>query len=281
MLNSTGVYGLGLFVAAPFCLGLLAAVFRRPASRSEAAGLGALVNVVLLLVLPLFVIEGYICVLMAIPISVPCGAVGGMLGYSIARRRTALLLLLAPPGIATTEPALHPEAPLFEVKTSLEINAPPERVWPHVISFPDLPPPSEWYFRAGIAYPVRAHIENSVRYCEFSTGPFVEPIEVMDAPRLLRFRVIANPEPMRELTPYGHSHPAHLDGYFLSRRGQLRLVPLPGGRTLLEGTTGYQHSLWPAQYWRLWSDAIISRIHLRVLGHIRELSENSPAPATY
>jgi len=28
------------------------------------------------------------------------------------------------------------------------------------------------------------------------------------------------------------------------------LVALPGGRTLLEGTTWYQHHLWPAGYWR-------------------------------
>ena len=40
--------------------------------------------------------------------------------------------------------------------------------------------------------------------------------------------------------------------------------------TRLEGTTWYQHGLWPSQYWRLWSDAIIHKIHLRVLRHIRD-----------
>ncbi len=61
--------------------------------------------------------------------------------------------------------------------------------------------------------------------------------------------------------------------HLLSRRGQFRITPLPNGDTLLEGTTWYQHGLWPAQYWRCWSDAIIHRIHLRVLNHVRMLAE--------
>jgi hypothetical protein len=78
---------------------------------------------------------------------------------------------------------------------------------------------------------------------------------------------------MRELSPYGAIDAPHLHGYLVSQRGQFELQPLSGGRTRLIGTTWYQHHLWPAQYWRLWSDAIIHRIHLRVLRHIKVLSE--------
>jgi hypothetical protein len=31
--------------------------------------------------------------------------------------------------------------------------------------------------------------------------------------------------------------------------------------------------MWPAGYWRLWSDAIIHRIHVRVLTHVKHLAE--------
>jgi len=31
--------------------------------------------------------------------------------------------------------------------------------------------------------------------------------------------------------------------------------------------------MWPGPYWRLWSDMIIHRIHLRVFEHIKRLSE--------
>jgi hypothetical protein len=175
------------------------------------------------------------------------------------------------PLIMGLEHAVPPSLPLLEVKSSVIINAPPEKVWRNVISFAKLPPPSETIFKLGIAYPVRAEIKGTgvgaVRHCEFSTGPFVEPIEVWDEPRLLKFSVTENPEPMQEWTPYRHIHPPHLDGYLESCGGQFRLVPLSDERTLLEGTTWYYHHLWPADYWQLWSDHIIHTIH------VKELSE--------
>ena len=82
---------------------------------------------------------------------------------------------------------MNPRPPVFPVKTSIEIAAPSEVVWKHVVTFSALAEPEEWYFRAGLAYPKRARIQGAgpgaVRYCEFSTGPFVEPIEVWDEPR--------------------------------------------------------------------------------------------------
>jgi len=166
---------------------------------------------------------------------------------------------------------------VFEVTSSIEIGAPPEKVWLKVIAFNEIPPPKETIFRAGIAYPIRAEIAGSgpgaVRHCIFSTGPFVEPITVWDEPHLLRFSVTANPAPMNELTPYGHIAPKHLHGYFESHQGQFLLTALPGGGTRLEGTTWYSHSLWPESYWHWWSDYVIHRIHMRVLEHIRAEAE--------
>jgi hypothetical protein len=94
---------------------------------------------------------------------------------------------------------------------------------------------------------------------------------VWDEPHLLRFRVIANPAPLNELTPYGHIEPRHLHGYFESHQGQFLLTALPGNHTRLEGTTWYSHSMWPETYWHWWFDFIIHCIHLRVLNHIRRV----------
>jgi hypothetical protein len=128
-----------------------------------------------------------------------------------------------------------------------------------------------------VAYPIRAEISGrgsgAVRHCNFSTGAFVEPIEVWNEPTLLKFSVTQNPEPMQEWTPYREVHPAHLDGYLASQAGQFQLTPLPGDRTLLEGTTWYYHRLWPSGYWQFWSDYIIHTIHMRVLNHVKHLSE--------
>src|SRR5262249_54992988 len=69
----------------------------------------------------------------------------------------------------------------------------------------------EWIFRAGIAYPIRAEIDGNgqgaERRCVFSTGAFVEPIEVWDEPRRLKFAVTSNPAPMPGWTPYPHIEP--------------------------------------------------------------------------
>ena len=156
------------------------------------------------------------------------------------------------------------------VVSAVDIDAPPETVWRNVITFPPLAEPDDWVFRAGVAYPVRADIEGrgpgAVRYCVFSTGPFVEPIEVWGEPELLRFRVEDQPEPMREWSPYA-IHPPHLHGFLVSHRGQFKLTPLPGGRTRLEGTTWYTNRMWPAGYWQLWSDAIIRRTPAGAASH--------------
>jgi hypothetical protein len=150
-----------------------------------------------------------------------------------------------------------------------------------VVAFAEIPPPTEAIFKLGIAYPVRAtiigHGPGAVRHCEFTTGPFVEPIEVWQEPRLLRFSVKSNPAPMQEWTLYKQIHPPHLHGFLVSRQGQFLLTPLPGGGTRLEGTTWYQHHLWPADYWQVWSDSIIHQIHLRVLRHIKQLAEQEAA----
>jgi hypothetical protein len=169
-------------------------------------------------------------------------------------------------------------APVYRVDTDVVINAPIDRVWRNVVTFSTIDEPPDWYFRAGIAYPLRASISGrgpgAIRRCEFTTGAFIEPIEVWNEPRLLRFGVTSNPPPMQELSPYGAIDARHLHGFLESQRGQFLLEPLAGGRTRVTGTTWYRHNLWPAAYWRLWSDAIIHRIHLRVLRHVKALSES-------
>ncbi|MBM3871407.1 MAG: hypothetical protein FJ392_10655 [Verrucomicrobia bacterium] len=231
-------------------------------------------------------IEGVICVLMAAPLAVPLALVGAVFGHAVSparwRQGTNQVLcagLLAVPLMLSGERLADAPAPLLEVKSSLEVSAPPTQVWKNVVAFTELPAPTELLFRLGIAYPLRAEMFGSgpgaVRYCVFSTGPFVEPIEVWDEPRLLRFGVTKNPPPMEEWTPYEHVHPPHLDGFLASERGQFQLVALPNGGTRLEGTTWYRHNMWPVAYWQLWSDYIIHRIHLRVLNHIKTRAESS------
>ncbi len=274
-----GIYGWTVFVLLPSLVGGLASWVFCPTTRTRAAGLGALTVVTATFFLLILGLEGSVCILMSLPIVVLLGAFGGWLmfhaGHSSLATPGASMLLLLPAATLTWDVKAPP--PVFKVRTEIAVAATPEQVWKHVVTFPELPEPQEWYFRTGIAYPRRARIEGSgpgaIRYCEFSTGAFVEPIEVWDEPRLMRFSVTENPAPMKEMGLYTQVFPKHLKGYLISKRGQFRLTQLKNGHTLLEGTTWYQHGLWPAEYWRWWSDAIIHRIHSRVLDHIRILAE--------
>ncbi len=282
-------YGWSLFVGLPFASGFLSVlVYGYHERRSfggcmavSALAIGA-AGVALLIV----AIEGVICLIMAVPLAAPMAMVGGCAAYHIqaadwwqGKPAQVFCVALFAPLLMVAEHVNPPMLPLFSVTSTVTVDAPPEKVWGHVVSFTDLPPAREFIFRAGVAYPMRARIYGrgvgAERHCEFSTGAFVEPIEVWDEPRLLKFSVTKNPPPMQEWTPYDDLHPAHLDGFLASQAGQFHLVPLPGGRTRLEGTTWYQHHMWPATYWRWWSDYIIHTIHLRVLRHVKQLSEEA------
>ena len=282
-------YGSGMFVGIPFFHGFAAVLiygYREPRPFWKCltvASISILLTALLLLALGL---DGLMCILMALPVAAPMGWLGGSVGYLIQRRRGASnaaqvlpLLWLVLPAMLWLDHHQRPAPPVFRVDTEVEVDATPETVWNHVVSFEELPEPRDWFFRMGIAYPKGAEIFGSgpgaERRCVFSTGSFVEPIEVWDEPRLLKFSVTSNPPPMKEWTPYDEIHPPHLDGFLQAQGGQFLIESVHSGRTRLIGTTWYRHSLWPAFYWKVWSDELIQRIHMRVLRHIKHHAEQS------
>jgi hypothetical protein len=282
-----GNYGWGVFVGAPFCLGFFAVVLyglNRAQGFLECVGVALLATTLVGVTMLLMAFEGAICLLMAAPIGYTLAFMGALFGFVVQSRpwqmqdtpTLLLALAVALPALMGAESVTAPQPSLIECRTVVEIDAPAEVVWRNVIAFPELPAPEETMFRAGVAYPVRAEIKGhgvgAVRRCVFSTGAFVEPIDVWDEPRCLAFRVTEQPEPMTEWSPFD-IHPPHLDNYLVSQRGQFLLTRLPDGRTRLEGTTWYTNRMWPAWYWEMWSDRIIHRIHLRVLEHIKRHSE--------
>jgi hypothetical protein len=217
--------------------------------------------------------------LLALPIALVIAFPGAVLGRIVARgglhAPSGAGVVLIVPLLVGIEPRAEP--PAHEVITVVEIAAPPAVVWRHVVTFPELPPPTEFLFRAGVAAPLRARIEGTgvgaIRYCDFTTGSFVEPITAWDENRLLAFDITAQAPPMTELSPYDNVHPPHLDGYFRATHGEFRLTPLPGGGTRLEGRTEYVVDMFPQVYWTVPARKIVTAIHARVLHHIKTLAE--------
>jgi hypothetical protein len=275
-------YSTGLFLGVPFTIGYISSyIYNRRVPR----GVGESLLVALASVaiaggaLILFALEGMVCTAMALPLAVAVAWPGALVGRLVAQRAVepgagAGVVLLVPLFVAA-EP--RPAPPSHEVVTVVEIAAPPEVVWRHVVTFPDLPPPTEFLFRAGVAAPTRARIVGAgvgaVRYCDFTTGSFVEPVTAWEENRLLAFEITAQAPPLTEWSPYREVNPPHLDGYFRATHGEFRLTPLPGGRTRLEGRTAYVVDMFPQRYWTLPAGRIVAAIHERVLRHIAALAE--------
>src|SRR5258708_37304058 len=136
---------------------------------------------------------------MAYPLAAGLVSIGALCGHALARTRPR-----APAPVAAL--ALFPLLALMEpraadapggVRTDVVIEAPPESVWRHVVSFSELREPLGGFLALGIAYPERATIAGSgvgaIRRCEFSTGAFVEPITAWEPPARLAFDLAPEP----------------------------------------------------------------------------------------
>jgi hypothetical protein len=174
---NTGELWLGIVRGSSFHHGFAAAFLygtRQPRSLGGCVGVACLSTALLGAALLALAFEGVICIIMAAPLALPLAAFGGSCAYAVQRHRwlrndapvflSALLLFV--PGVEWIEHAVAALAPVFVVRTAIEIPATPEQVWKQVVAFSEIPSPREWMFRAGIAYPIRAEIRG--------TGPGAE-----------------------------------------------------------------------------------------------------------
>ncbi|MFN3916534.1 MAG: hypothetical protein ACK4K0_02225 [Flavobacteriales bacterium] len=270
-------YGLAVFVVTPLFIGLGSAILfglKKGIMFNQSWKIGFLSLTLFILFLLIFGLEGLVCIAMAAPFGFIITWIGSSIGFFIVNKKPKKGPSALFPLTAFIEKNQKPA--LTSVVTSIEIGADIHTVWKNVIEFPQLDEPTEFIFKTGIAYPIDAKIEGAgvgeIRHCNFTTGSFVEPITVWDEPSLLKFDVVEQPEPMKELSFWDIDAP-HLHDYFVSNQGQFKLTKLPGENTLLEGTTWYYHNISPAFYWQFWSDYIIHKIHFRALTHIKKNAE--------
>jgi hypothetical protein len=277
-------YGIFLFFLIPFFIGAGSALLyghKNEISFSEARNVGFLALFIYSVALIIFAIEGLICIAMAAPLGFLFTWIGSIVGHLVltGRNKNAslpfLILIICLPTCSFLEKDSQPH--LTSVVSSIEINASAKTVWENVIRFPKLKEPSEFIFKTGIAYPIDAIIDGegigAIRYCNFTTGSFVEPIIIWHQPHILKFSVKQQPAPLKEISFWDIDAP-HLHDYFVSTEGQFKLTTLKNGNTLLEGTTWYYNDIKPEIYWSFWSKYIVHKIHYRVLDHIKTNSEN-------
>src|SRR5271169_3281520 len=99
LLLNSGLYGLVLFIVSPMILGALSAWGMRAKNAWEAVKIGALVPFLASGLFLLLGLEGLVWIIMALPITVLTGAMGGWIAYTCEHQgrtasSTAMLLLL-------------------------------------------------------------------------------------------------------------------------------------------------------------------------------------------
>ena len=274
-------YGLALFLLTPLLIGFLPGYIisrKEKITGKQIQSLGFKTLVLANIGLLVFAMEGLVCIAMAFPINILTTFLGGVFAGALIKRRQInmpniiLLVMLSSFGFMSFD-KISGDPVLRPVQTYVVVDADIETVWKHVVTFDAIPEPTDWLFSTGIAYPTHATIEGegvgAIRYCNFTTGTFVEPITIWDEPNVLAFDVKSHPVPMNEFNPFWDIQPKHLNGYFKSYKGQFELTDLGENKTGLKGTTWYTIDIKPGFYWYLWSDMIIHRIHKRVLNHIQ------------
>lgn len=275
-----------LFILLPFVMAMTSTLIMGSSSASKRKYLRNTAYLTLLVYcvgIWLFNWDGIICILMVAPFAIPLTYLGFLAGFAFLNSKmqssasmTLILLFMSIPALMAFENIETDQSVLRSVSTSIDIDAAANVVWKNITGFSPLAEPTELIFKTGIAYPISASITGTgvgaIRRCNFTTGCTVESISSWDENKLLAFDIQQQPDPIREFT-IKQTHPEHMDGYWLSKKGEFRLIPLANGLTRLEGTTWYTNRIEPVAYWNIWGDYIVRAIQHRVLQHIKLQAE--------
>lgn len=112
----------------------------------------------------IFLLEGSICIAMALPLFLLLSSIGGITMGLVCRyqnkpKTTLQCVALLPFVIAFAEPLQPLNNDFQEIKRSVHISAPVNKVW-HLVNFPTNIKPEElkgaWSFAIGVPYPIEA-----------------------------------------------------------------------------------------------------------------------------
>lgn len=118
----------------------------------------------------------------------------------------------------------------------------------------------------GLPSPVESTVEGyylgAKRKCIFSNGyTFDEKIVTYDENQNLTFTITNQPRDPEIM--------GHID----LERGQFLLKDNGNGTTTFVGSSWYKLYVFPTWYYDTWAKSIVRNVHLRVMAHIKELSE--------
>lgn len=271
MVGGSGIIVFSEFVILPILMGIMSAWFWRDLKLTSGRVVGfSVLNGSLAILLSFFFLgEGTICLIIVSPLIYAFVITGAFLGRAMFRRNNqkfnvSFVGLLLVVFIADSVSDHHYEN---MVSDKMVINATPDKIWKNVIAFDKIKDPNQyWLFKIGMPSPMQTKVtgyENGAgRKCIFSNGyTFDEKIVEFEVNKNLTFDIIGQPQDPEIM--------GHID----IDRGQFLLQDNGNGTTTLVGNSWYKLKVFPVWYYDLWAESITRNVHLRVMDHIKKLSE--------
>jgi hypothetical protein len=266
-----GILAYPSFVLLPMIVGLVAAWFWRRLNRTVAwNALDALcVSLIGLMAAAIVLREGAVCLVIVFPILYALVLTGVLIGRLLFKPNYTKLPLTIVPLLVllTVTDAFYSSDERAMVSDEILIQATPDKVWPHVLAFPNIPDhPDYWIFRLGLPYPTQTtnggNFVGADRQCMFSDGIVIKERVAEFIPReKLTFDIVEQP-----------THPEAY-GHITLHRGQFVLRDNGNGTTTLVGSSWYTLHVHPLWYFDLWTRDMTRAVHLRVMKHVRRLAE--------
>ncbi len=271
MAQAGGVLIYSEFIVIPLLMGVVKAWFWRNYNLSSLSIIGySIITTFLAIALSyLFLNEGTICLIIVSPLIWSFVLGGAFAGKYMFKKNDHTLnvsivsLLL----VVFTADSLSEHHYQNMVSDKIVINAPASKVWKHVVAFDKIKQQNNyWLFKAGMPSPMQTTVDGyykgAGRKCIFSNGyVFDEKIVTYQPGKNLTFDIIHQPRDPEIM--------GHID----ILRGQFLLKDNGNGTTTVTGNSWYNLYVFPAWYYDRWAVSVTRNVHLRVMEHIKQLSE--------
>ncbi|WP_421938983.1 hypothetical protein [Pedobacter sp.] len=270
-IDNEGVLVFSEFIILPILMGIISSWFWRNLNLTSGQRVGySMLNGALAILLSfVFLGEGMICLIIVSPLIFAFVITGVFIGKVMFKKQNtklnvsliSMLLLI----FITDAVSEHDHENM--VGDKILINAPVDKIWKHVVAFDKIKQGNQyWLFKIGMPSPMQTTVTGyhlgAGRKCIFSNGyVFDEKIVAFDVNHNLTFDIVNQP-----LDP-------EIMGHIDIKRGQFILKDNGNGTTTLIGNSWYKLHVFPVWYYDIWAENITRNVHLRVMKHIKILSE--------
>ncbi len=231
--------------------------------------------------------EGLICMILAMPVYVVMGSVGGLIAYvlheGLKAREGKLPMLfttfafILPPGSALVENMQTLPLEMRKVHTEIRIDAPREKVWSKIIRVePITEPTTGVFYRMGFPKPIEASLSKEgvggVRHARFEKDlVFIETVDEWKDQERLSFAIEVDPAatPLTTLD----EHVTVGGEYFDVMRGTYWIEPVAEG-VVLHLESEFRLSTNFNRYAGFWGEFLMRDIQMSILRVIKTRCEN-------